>query len=164
MKTEQEIIDRIRKIKDRDFFGFESIDLITRLPFSSAKEFLKPETVEADWKQATMSPSEEIKSYLSFAWDKANNCRGLSASRSISHFTAWMFLDGKDEFLKYLEDEGGEYYEHYGKGLLVLVSTLYDVDWRKLDDGIWTNDEMSAGITAEARDALVKTWEERARA
>lgn len=150
MKTQEEIAKRLEAIKEEDIFGFESDCLIPYLDFQHAKPYLKPEVTEGDWHIEPMTPAEEIKDYMPFAWDKANNCRGLSAGRSIEHMVAWLWLDGKDELISKMESE----YEFYGKPCLVLICQEYGIDWRKLDDGSWRNDEYGEGITPDV--ALAK--------
>lgn len=135
MRTDQEIIDRIEQRKADDFFGFEITDLIVRLPFDLAKTYLKPDAVESEW---TVAPRDrdsllgEMHKYMDFAWEKANDCRGLSAGRSMSHYMAWTWLAGDD--LGDLTD-----YEYYGKDNLVRICHHYGWDPKQWDDGIRTN-------------------------
>lgn len=149
MRTQDEIVAKI-KAEENDFFGHKRADWLAHLPFSAAKEFLKPEATEEGWKFD--APTEEkirasILGYLPFAWDKANGCRGLSASRSIEHFCAWFWLLGDDEFSDYLD--AGDDYQFYGKPQLVKISEKVGFDWRQHDDGRWANNESEQGITAE---------------
>ena len=145
MRTQDEIVVRIRDRKEDDFFGFELSEYVDYLDYALAKEYLKDDTTEERWGKAreeTKTPAEAIKDYMPFAWDKANNCRGLSAGRSISHMIAWLWLDGKDwpEI---------EHYGYYGKPQLVRICEEYSVDWRALDDNAWVNDEGDEGISAD---------------
>lgn len=97
MRTAAEIIARIKEVSDRDFFGFETGDLVVCLNYEDAKPFLKEGN--EDW-TATPHDRESIiarmKEYMPFAWDKAQNQRGLSAGRSMCHFMAWTWLAGDD--------------------------------------------------------------------
>ncbi len=145
MRTQDEIVARIRDRKEHDFLGFEVSEYIDYLDYAHAKEFLKDDTTEERWekvRKGTKTPAEAIKGYMPFAWDKANNCRGISAGRSIQHMVAWLWLDGKD--WPEIED-----YEYYGKPQLVRICKEYDIDWRALDDDRWANDEEGKGITAD---------------
>jgi len=74
---------------------------------------------------------------MPFAWEKANGCRGISASRSLRHMVAWLWLDGQDEFLEKWNDLRD--YEYYGKPQLIAICELYGIDWKKFDDGVRTN-------------------------
>ena len=135
MRTDQEIIDRINARKEVDFFGFELIDLLIRLPFELAKPFLNPDVKGEDWKVQPRdrdSVLKEMLEYMPFAWDKANNCRGLSAVRSMSHYMAWVWLAGDD--LGDLTE-----YEFYGKDNLVKICDHYGWDSSQWDDGERTN-------------------------
>lgn len=154
-KSAEEILAEIKRLEDSDLFGFSTGDLIQALPFEAAKPFLKEGVTADQWVQST-DPEAEIRSYMSFAWDKANNCRGLSAGRSVNHMEAWLWLAGKDELSKRLEDV----YEFYGKPCLVLVCKEYGIDWSKLDDGNWTNDEDDGGMSAESALRQKGLWEE----
>jgi len=145
MRTQDEIVARIRTRKEHDFFGFEVSEYVDYLDYVHAKEFLKEGTTQEQWEKIrseTKTPEETIKDYMPFAWDKANNCRGISAGRSIMHMIAWLWLDGKD----WSEIEG---YEYYGKPQLVRICEEYGIDWRALDDDHWTNEEGANGITAD---------------
>jgi len=146
MKTQDEIVIRIRDRKEHDFFGFETSEYLDYLDFDHAKEFLKPEATKEKWEKdihgKARPPADMIKDYMPFAWDKANNCRGISAARSICHMIAWLWLDGKD--WSELED-----YEYYGKPQLVRICKEYGIDWRALDDNRWRNDENGRSISAD---------------
>lgn len=145
MKTQDEIVARVRIRKEHDFFGFETSEYLDYLDFAHAKEFLKPDATPEQWEKVhskAKSPEDAIKDYMPFAWDKANNCRGISAGRSICHMIAWLWLDGKD--WPELED-----YEYYGKPHLVRICKEYGIDWRALDDNHWRNDEDGEGISAD---------------
>lgn len=155
-RTVKEILDRIKAVEKNDWLGTIRGDLVSYLPYSDAKPFLKPEVTEAGWKVRTMTPLENANNYLTFAWGKANDCRSLSAGRSIEHFQAWMWLAGRDDIVEILSD--GDRYCYYGKPLLVMVSALVGFDWAAADDGRWANDEDSLGLNAEARDDMARDY------
>lgn len=146
MKTQDEIMARIRTRKKHDFFGFEVLEYINYLDYAYAKEFLKDGVTEEQWekvREEVKPPAEAIKDYMPFAWDKANNCRGISAGRSMMHMIAWLWLDGKD-WAKEFKD-----YEYYGKPHLVRICKEYNIDWQALDDDLWRNDEGGKAISAD---------------
>ena len=135
MRSKEEIINRINIVSKRDFFGFETGELIFHLPFDSAKEFLRPEVTREEYKQMSCERDDIVArmlDYMPFAWEKANGCRGISASRSMSYFTAWVWLSGDD--LGNLLD-----YQYYGKDELVRICAHYGWDASQWDDGIRTN-------------------------
>ena len=134
-RTDDEIISRINVVADRDFFGFEVSDLVVRLEYEKAKQFIPTDVIQKDWEVVSREPADVIsmmRNYMSFAWEKANDCRGLSAGRSLSHYSAWIWLAG-DDLGDLLE------YEFYGKDKLVLICNHYGWDSSEWDDGVRTN-------------------------
>jgi len=126
MRTPQEILARIAVVKDRDFFGTETDDLLFYLDFEHAKSFLQPEATDEDWgKPSRVDPLEAATEYLEFAFEKCLGHRGLSAARSISHFKAWFWLAGDDDTLAFLEDES--HYPNYGAPMLLKIANVLGV-------------------------------------
>lgn len=139
MKTQDEIVARIEARKEQDVCGFETHEYLPYLDYAHAKPYLKDEVVADDWHgpRDQSKVKDVMKDYMEFAWGKANNCRGISASRSISHYVAWLWLDGQTEMADTLEDD----YEFYGKPQLVRVCEYLGVDHKQWDDGIRSNVE-----------------------
>ena len=77
----------------------------------------------------------KMKEYMEFAWEKANEFRGLSAMRSMHHYTAWTWLLG-DDFGNLLQ------YDYYGKDNLIRICEHYGWDHTKWDDGVRSNTEI----------------------
>lgn len=140
MRTQEEIVSRINSSESEDFMGTQRSDLLGFLEFQNAKEFLKPEATEEDWAKVYKSTDADVKKemldYMEFAWGKANDMRGLSAGRSIDHYTAWIWLLGDEELQKKFEETE---YEHYGKEKLIVVCEHFGWDYKKWDDGVRTN-------------------------
>jgi len=136
MRTQEEILKRIEAREKHDSLGFEKNEYIYFLDYEHAKPFLKDDAKPENWRQEKRAPAEIIKNYMKFAWEKANDCRGISAGRSIMHMVAWLWLDGRDYFLK---KNNIENYEYYGKPQLIKICDLYGIDWKKYDDGVRTN-------------------------
>ena len=137
MRTQEEIVKRIHERRGGDLLGFEVNIYLHYLDYEHAKPFLKKGVESKDWEQEKETPAEKIKGYMDFAWDKANNCRGISAGRSLQHMVAWLWLDGQDKFLKEWNDLRN--YEYYGKPQLIAICELYGIDWKQYDDGVRTN-------------------------
>lgn len=138
--TKEQILARIEEVKKNDFMGFETFDLVEALDFEDARAFLKEEVSAAEWdarKEKGENPETTIREYLPFAWEKANNCRGLSADRSVSHMAAWLFLAGHGTLVEPMRD----LYQYYGKPCLVVVSELVGFPWQDYDNKRWVNDE-----------------------
>lgn len=128
MRTSEEIIARIKAVADDDFFGTQFSDLVSQLDFADAKTLIapSPDFTEATWSQTKREdPLESAKSYLDFAWDKALDHRGLSASRSIEHFRSWLWLAGRDDLVAVCEDESK--YQPYGAPILAAISQALGV-------------------------------------
>jgi hypothetical protein len=148
--SDAQILTQIQRIKKDDIFGTQIGDLIVYLPFTMAKEFIKEGVTEATWEEmqktqpATYDAAiNQITEYMSFAWNKANGCRGLSAARSIDHFIAWTFLLGEEELSRKLKDVE---YTHYGKPHLREICKHFKLDWTRWDNGHWTNHEGEDGV------------------
>ena len=143
MRTQNDIVQRFRERKGNDFFGFEVAEYITFMEYEHAKEFIKVGLLDAmlPWPYPiNETPRDIIVEYLPFAWDKANNCRGLSSVRSIGHLIAWLWMDESDitEDVERLFDNG---YEFYGKNILILISIKYEFQWEKHDNGRRVNSD-----------------------
>lgn len=91
LRTQKEMVDKIREMKKEDMFGCWTGDLVTYLSFDNSKEFINPVDSEKRYEKFHREYTEEnvtaeMKSYLKFAWEKANGQRGLSANRSLIHY------------------------------------------------------------------------------
>jgi len=138
LRKQEEILKKFEERKGNDIGGWESLEYLYYLDFEHAKPYAKEGMTKENWEEGIeKEPSEKIKDYMKFAWEKANNCRGISAGRSLMHMRAWLWLDGQDEFLKKWNNL--ENYEFYGKPQLKAICELYKIDWKKYDDGIRTN-------------------------
>lgn len=107
-----------------DLFGFDSEVAVEYLPYDKGTEIWSEEYMEkieqgevthsyiSDIREAT----QDFLDYMVFAWMKAMDERGLSASRSIVKLTAWMKILGRDDVSAVLEDE--RLYRPYGRPAL----------------------------------------------
>ncbi len=147
-RTQDEIVARIKYLRsdNHDILGFRRDVLYPFLDWEHAKEFVKDGITKKDWEpDMETDPETEIRNYMPFAWGKANDCRGISANRSIDHMESWLWLDGKDELSKTIWDG----YEYYGKPNLVRVCKEYGINWKELDNDYWKTDEYDTGITSK---------------
>lgn len=130
MRTQKEIIDRINNRKQECLFGWGIEDLIFALSFENAQKFFKDDhtITKEEWnqyKEANIISS--IRHYIPFAIEKAVNHRGISASRSVSHFRSWVWLLGNDELSKFIDNESN--YMQYGAPIIKRVAEEYgDID------------------------------------
>ena len=137
-RTQEEIVAKIEATKENDPLGFATTDLITYLDFEHAKPYLVADATEDDWEYSPCT-EEYIKAkmidYLSFAWDKANNFRGISAYRSMEHYKAWFWLLNVKHNINFND------YEYYGKPQLVDICNFLGVDPDQYDNGVRLNSE-----------------------
>lgn len=152
--TPKEIIKRLDSAKD-DIFGAEYEDLISALPFEFAKPYLeddfvrKVEAGEEEWKPINDDRDKAIatiREYMAFAWLKANDCKGLSAGRSIAHMAAFTFLAGDLDLSNKIKRIG---YSYYGKPHLRAICVHYGIEWQRYDNGQWVNSEGEKGLRPE---------------
>lgn len=151
-RTSAEIKARYEQVSPR-FLDFQGGDLLPYMDYEDAKPFLKEGVTAqelADARDSLGGPIKETIDYLPFAWEKANDCRGLSAGRSVDHLKAWLWLAGYD-----VDDDFDRRYQYYGKPCLVTASELVGFDWLAHDDRQWRNDEMGSPISEQAWDSLI---------
>lgn len=131
MPTEEQILERFKKGKERDvtglWFEFSGKLLVPYLPFDYLKkEFAKEGSTDEDIKKITKTLDrnkilKEAFDYLNFAWDKCYGQRGISANRSLGHYIEWFWLAGEDEFSNNIEDEFENHYHSYGEEILKMI-------------------------------------------
>jgi len=130
VRTQEEILARIEEIKPKEFFGFETADLIGYLDYDHAKPFLKEEVKEEEWKKEDQyKVKDQMIEYMSFAFEKAFNQRGISAGRSLNHYSAWLWIDGNVELAEKIRD-----YEDYGVNQLREICQYLGIDPTKHGD------------------------------
>lgn len=125
-RTEEDIIKRMESIKNDDFFGTIRTDLLEFLSFDAARPYLKPEVTHEKWGEIQRTPTKEgvmsrMQEYMDFALEKAKHHRGLSASRSIDHYRAWIWLLGEDDQIHW------ERWGQYGCGVLKQIGEKYAI-------------------------------------
>ena len=152
-KTQEQILSRIADRKEADMFGFEWHEYVGYLTFENAKRFLKDGASDEGWPGPDELTREKLLAkmldYMDFAWGKANDCRGISANRSIMHYIAWIWLAGDDEFAQKIDDMMRQHYSYYGKPILWVICQHYGWDFTQWDDDNWTSDEGQPGPSAE---------------
>ncbi len=70
--------------------------------------------------------TKELLEYLQFAFDKAINHRGISASRSVQKLSMWAWILGLDELVKFAEDDAN--YRNYGVPILKKFAEHFKVE------------------------------------
>jgi len=106
-----------------DVLGFMFEAAIAWLTFEECKPWLKPEAkadgwpIPLEWSRNTVLA--EMKDYMRFAWGKALDHRGISASRSVQKFTTWLRMLGEESCIS------GVPYENYGAPILMAISKKF---------------------------------------
>lgn len=146
LPTQDEILAKLKSREQGDPFGFETNEYLNYLDFEHAKAYLKEDVTTDIWEKSRPAHTREavieaMKKYHDFAWEKANNCRGISANRSIMHYIAWLFVVGDLELHAEIAEDFRSNYQFYGKPILIKIAERYGWDWKKLDNGKRTNTE-----------------------
>lgn len=129
MRTQDEIVMRYEGRKEADMLGFEANEYLFMLDLEHVRPYLKEDADESEFVDPVYTREallERMKDYMSFACEKADNERGISANRSIMHYIAWIWLLGDDDFLDEVEREYDENYHDYGKPILKMITDKYD--------------------------------------
>ena len=132
VRSREELIARMKEEDPEDDFGFKKEALVGFIDYKGAIELAKAGVFnelsqEEVWNESLSLLTEEailseMREYMEFAWGKANNERGISASRSVQKFEAWMWLIGDDDGLQELSSVE---YAPYGKPKLNYISQRY---------------------------------------
>jgi hypothetical protein len=136
-RTQEEIVARLESCKD-DLFPFESSEYLRALNFEHAQPYLKDSVTATEWDrpEGPATPEEAMRNYMEFAWEKANDKRGLSAMRAMHRCAAWVWLIGDEKLIKRFEDAPDCY---YGKPSLEVICDHFGWDWQQWDNGERTN-------------------------
>jgi hypothetical protein len=129
IRTDAEILARIEDPagKQRSFFGSEREELIVTLEFASAVPYIKEGLKESEWQPLARDYDgviERIKTYMTFAVEKVEDHRGLSAGRSIEHMHGLVWLLGDYDY----NEIDWEAYAQYGAPVLQKIITHLRLD------------------------------------
>lgn len=128
LRTQEEIVEKLDYHQSKEsFFDFTPDVLIPVLKWEFAKKYLIPEYVEKVEKEEEKFECisdlktivQDFLDYMVFAWGKAENQRGLSASRSINKLSAWLWLLNREDLVAIIEDDN--LYNPYGAPALIEV-------------------------------------------
>lgn len=126
MRTQDEIVDRMRALaaSGQDLFGFAQEAMLSALDFEHAKPWLKDGVTAEQWSPDTSAAGvlRELAEYMAFAWEKALGHRGLSADRSVTKLTQWLWVLGSHDELVSSVEAGRVPYAQYGAPVLKAIS------------------------------------------
>lgn len=135
IRPHDEIVEKYKDVKaEESFFDFRPEVLIQFLTFESAKPFFKPEyvaEVEAGTKEWTYvdtieEAAQDFLDYMNFAWGKAEDERGISASRSIQKLSMWLWIMGREDLADIIHKDS--LYNPYGAPALIEVCRLMGIE------------------------------------
>jgi hypothetical protein len=127
LRSIDEIKEQIKE-NSKKIIDFSNEVLYYYMPFEEVKkdfndDFVKKvETGKETWNQITdvKEAAQDFVDYMNFAWSKAMDQRGLSASRSIDKLSTWLWLMGRDDLVQIITDDS--LYNPYGAPALIEVS------------------------------------------
>lgn len=125
MRTQDEIAARLRSIRASggDVFGFRAEVLASYLDRDHVAEFVEPDL--SRWCVTPLTEaSAEAADYLVFAFGKARDHRGVSASRSVEKLTEWAWLAGRDDVVEAMREAD---YPKYGVPMLLAYAAGFDL-------------------------------------
>lgn len=132
-RTVSEIQDRMRDAQ-ASFLDFSSEVYPKFLSVEDSREFFKEEyfdKVASGELEIPPIPSleeaaQDFLDYMNFAWGKAEDERGISATRSVQKLGAYLWLFGRDDLRRLIDDD--ELYNPYGAPALIAVCEEMDID------------------------------------
>lgn len=134
LRSQEEILAKIKKCSEEEsFMDFRPEVLIGHLNFENAKQFLKDEYVakidsgekKHEYVSDLQETAQDFLDYMNFAWMKALDERGLSASRSINKLSAWLWLMGREDLEQTINDD--TLYNPYGSPALIEVCNKLEI-------------------------------------
>ena len=135
MIKQEEILNFMQETKDKDILGVMRNDCVECLDYDAAKEYLKDNITEEKWSKIQVKSDKDllkqIKEYLPFAWEKAQDKRGISASRSVQHFKTWVYIYGDKEFYDKITEMEDADYVPYGIPILECVEKWIESEVEK---------------------------------
>jgi hypothetical protein len=143
MRTPGEIVRRMHEVEANDWLGTMRADLGAYLDADDLRQFC---TQDAEFSDHQASPRTrehvlaEMQEYMPFALDKATGHRGISASRSVDHYKAWVWLLG--DYAEIVWDN----YAQYGMPILRQICERYGFDFPQSQGAV----RMSRGESCEA--------------
>jgi hypothetical protein len=119
-RTDEEILTRFHAVTNNDMFGWQREVLAEALSYDAAVEHkvIRPDVDRETWEAKADVHASALK-YLTFAWGKAEDHRGLSAGRSIDKLTSYAWLLGGDDVLEEMETAS---YAQYGVPKLLVFT------------------------------------------
>lgn len=135
LKSQDEIKDKFADIQKSElYFNFKGEVLMDYASYENIKAYLKEEYIkkiesgEAKWEAITSIEecAQDFLDYMNFAWGKAEDERGISASRSIQKLGMWLWLMSREDLAEIIAND--DLYNPYGAPALIEVCNQMGID------------------------------------
>lgn len=127
MRTQDEIVARIRAVADTDLLGFRFEVLAVALDFEHARPFIVESATANDWTTLDAeSVDQSARDYYAFALGKIKDHRGISAHRSVEKLQEFAWLLVRDDVLAEMEAAD---YEQYGAPKVKAFGAGFGLEW-----------------------------------
>lgn len=153
MRTADEIAEHYAATKADDVLGFRGGVLLPYLTTEQLKPFVKPDADLSDWTPCPLDEAEalsDMRHYMEFAWGKARDHRGISASRSTEKMQAWLWLLEREDVLDAVRITT---YQNYGAPQLRVICELMGFlipegsDLERMSRGLPCRDDCDEGCS-----------------
>lgn len=134
LRSQEEILEKMKKITEEQASMDFSVEVIVYyLNWENIKPYLKEEYIEKvengeeqfNFVTSIEECAQDFLDYMNFAWGKAENQRGISASRSIQKLSTWAWLMGREDISDVLQDDS--LYNPYGAPALIKACNMLDI-------------------------------------
>lgn len=110
---------------------FHYNDLMQFVPYKKALPHLKEKVTPAEWGEYYLKLSKNnvkkvMKQYMSFAWEKVCGHRGISATRNLAHFKAWLWILEEYRLITFLDNPRN--FPCYGAPVLAEICKRFNWD------------------------------------
>lgn len=135
LRTQAEVVERYKATRENDILGFQADVLLDYMTLDSAEPFIKPEAVaafrsgEKKWGMVTdiKECAQDFLDYMNFAWTKALDERGISASRSVEKLGEWLWLMNREDLSQLIHQD--DLYNPYGAPALIEVCKKLNIGY-----------------------------------
>ncbi len=135
LRSHEELVAKFIELQSMEtMLDFKSEVLVNYLTFEDAKPYLSEEfrkeieSGSGQWQQITSIEKcvAEFLNYMEFAWGKAQDRRGISASRNIDKLGMWLWIMNREDLQEILDDD--DLYNPYGAPALVEVCNQLGIE------------------------------------
>lgn len=135
LRTQEEILEKYKEYEDDGrMFDFRPEVLLEHLSYENSSQFLSDKykakissgEIKYSFVNNVLEATQDFLDYMVFAWMKAQDERGLSASRSIQKLSAWLWLLNREDLESKINEDG--LYNPYGAPALVEVCKALEIN------------------------------------